>query len=204
MRHYWAKLLEIIFPPTDDERIIRDCTEEIFAHLYSITRIGSVTALSSFKERKVRSAIHLNKFHGNTHARTLLAAVLTAHMHTLPAEPYVLIPIPLSSKREKERGYNQVTIVAEEALRAFPHIMIAPQYLKKQKHTVPQTSLSKAERLKNLHEAFYIPDAHTTSLKGSHIILLDDVTTTGTTLHEAKATLLLHHPASIFCIALAH
>lgn len=204
MKQYWAKLLDSIFPPTEDERILRGCTEETFAKLYSISRIGSVTALLSFKEKKVRSAIHLNKFHGNTDARTLLASVLTAHIHTLPAHTYVLIPIPLSSKREKERGYNQVTIVAEESVRTFPHITLSTHILKKQKHTVPQTSLSKVARLQNLHEAFFVPDTQQAALRGSNIIILDDVTTTGATLREAKATLLLYHPTSIICIALAH
>lgn len=204
MKHYWAKLLEIIFPQTDDELVIASVPTEIFAKEYSIRSIEGVTALTSFKDKKVRAAVHLNKFHGHLHARQLLASLLSAHLHTLKKQSYLLIPIPLSSKREQERGYNQVTIVAIEALHTFPHITLDTRVLKKQKHTVPQTSLSKEKRLENLHGVFYVPDMYSSLLKGTHIILLDDVTTTGTTLNEAKATLLLHHPASILSVALAH
>jgi ComF family protein len=204
MQHYWAKLLGIIFPQTDDEQCITSVTQEAFAKLYSVTRIGSITALTSFGEKKVRAAIHLNKFHAHKHARILLASLLEAHLHTLPTQEYLLIPIPLSSKREQKRGYNQVTLVAEEMLHMFPHITLSTHVLQKRKHTVAQTSLTRTERLKNLHEAFFVPEACAAILQGQHIILLDDVTTTGTTLREAKATLLPHHPASILCIALAH
>lgn len=204
MKHYWAKLLEMIFPLTDDEHIIASVSVETFTKEYSITRTNGITSLATFKDTKVRAAIHLNKFHRHPHARKLLASLLSAHLDTLPPHPYLLVPIPLSSKREHTRGYNQVTIVAEEALTSFPHIQLVKNILKKQRNTVPQTSLSKVERSENLHGAFVIPEAAKTTLRGAHILLLDDVTTTGTTLLEAKAMLLSHHPASVLCIALAH
>jgi ComF family protein len=204
MKHYWAKLFEIIFPKTDDEIRITSVTEEMFTKIYSINRSNDVTALASFGEKKVRAAIHLNKFHAHSHACTLLSAMLSMHLHTLPKQVYLLIPIPLSSKREQERGYNQVTRVARHTLQSFPHITLASNVLKKQKHTKPQTSLSKKERLENLHGAFCISKSQQAVIAGAHIILLDDVTTTGTTLREAKASLLQHHPASVLCIALAH
>jgi ComF family protein len=111
--------------------------------------------------------------------------------------------VPLSHKRKKERGYNQVELVAQRACtktsaRLEKHILL------KVRHTPPQTTLSKSERLKNVVGAFGIHDHTAEKISGKHIILLDDVTTTGATLHAAKAALLPHSPASVTCLALAH
>jgi predicted amidophosphoribosyltransferase len=70
--------------------------------------------------------------------------------------------------------------------------------------TKPQTSLKKKERKKNLQGAYvYVADPHL-PVAGKHLILIDDVTTTGTTLAEAKWALKRANPASILCVAIAH
>ena len=74
--------------------------------------------------------------------------------------------------------------------------------MKRVRDTRPQTELARNERISNMRKAFIIKQPQ--QIVGKHIVLLDDVTTTGATLHAAKAALLLHHPASVTCIALAH
>jgi predicted amidophosphoribosyltransferase len=77
----------------------------------------------------------------------------------------------------------------------------APRALEKERETTPQTGLSKAERLKNLHDAFIVPKPEL--LSGRIVYLFDDVTTTGTTLNEAKRAL-EQAGATVFSVALAH
>jgi ComF family protein len=204
MKHYWAKLLEIIFPKTDDECIIAPYTKETFVQAYHLATKDNSTALATFGDKRIRAAVHLNKFHGHPHATRLLAALLKTYLDALPQEPYMLIPIPLSAKRERERGYNQATLVAEEACKSFQHIFVSQHILKKQKHTPPQTTLTKEKRLQNLRGAFFVPTTKKTLITDANIIIFDDVTTTGSTLREARATVLLYKPKSVVCIALAH
>jgi len=200
----FSNFINILFPVTEDEKIILTCTKDAFCRKLGSRYVHDVSILLAFSDNTVRSAIHLNKFHAHPHARKLLSSVLETWLTGLPSKLYILIPIPLSSKRERERGYNQVTIVALDAVRTLPHITLTTHVLTKNKHTPPQTSLTKQGRAKNLKGVFSVSPEQGAYIKNKDIILLDDVTTTGATLHEAKAALLPHSPASIVCIALAH
>ncbi len=108
------------------------------------------------------------------------------------------MPIPLSSKRFKERGYNQVEILID----AMPKGLGTKNtnVLTKVKHTVSQTSLDKKQRLKNLKHCFIA----TEEAKDNIIILIDDVYTTGATLSEAKQALLDKGATHVFAFAVAH
>lgn len=198
------RILEILFPSGEDQILIEKSTNGHFIHKYLHAEKNGVVYLSSFKDPQIRAALHLNKFHKNSRARELLALLLLKQLMQLPQSEYLLIPIPLSSKRERTRGYNQVTIVAETALlRCNTNVSLITKALLRNRDTKPQTSLTKAVRLNNLVGAFSVPEAERARLYNKHIILLDDVSTTGATLHEAKKALLLHDPASITCVALA-
>jgi len=202
MKLYFAQIIEWLFPLSDDERILASCTQESFLRKFQLENVHGIIALSSFKDSSIRAAVHLTKFHHHKKAIKLLSLLLSEYLQTLPHGSYVLLPIPLSSKRERERGYNQVAVIAKEALLHNSSIHLAPHVLRKVRHTPPQTSLSKEERKRNLKDAFVArPDS---SLHNTHIILLDDVTTTGTTLLQAKRALSVLSPASITCVALSH
>lgn len=117
----------------------------------------------------------------------------------------ILIPVPLSKEREKERGFNQSAVLAEELVgidggRSFE---LQTNVLKKIRHTPSQVSIkNKAERLKNLSGAFVLENKEV--IKGRIVVLLDDVTTTGTTLNECAKVLRRANPCNIIKIALAH
>lgn len=100
---------------------------------------------------------------------------ITARLTHLPE---MIIPVPLHPTRQKERGFNQ----SQELLRDFhKHYSKIPivQALRT-KATQSQATLNRSERLRNLENAFAI----NANLKNKHIVLVDDVVTTGTTVNE--------------------
>ena len=199
----FTEILQFIFPLSDDEQRIKGITAEQFAEKLNVSLRNEVIGLAAFKDAEVRAALHLVKFHRHSHAITLTGALLATWLRTQACAGAVIIPIPLSARREKERGFNQVALIATEAIAALPQYSVATNILARQRHTKPQTSLPRAERLKNLTGAFTSKPGVQT-LAGQHIILLDDVSTTGATLQAAKATLLPLSPASLTAVAIAH
>ena len=205
MKNHFLRILELLFPSTQDEKNLASVSSSHFISLYIERYNLGIVSLSYFNQPEIRSAIHLNKFHGHRKARNYLGLLLSKYVETLEEDEYLLIPIPLSSKRHRKRGYNQVTVIAENTLKnnSYPQITLATTILTRNKDTKPQTSLSKTDRLSNLKDVFTVSEANGKLVAGKKIILLDDVTTTGTTFREAKAALLLHNPALVICVACA-
>ena len=106
-----------------------------------------------------------------------------AFMSALFTNP-ILIPIPLSKKRLRERGYNQAAILAEGLATKFELPM--QEILIREKETKPQYGLSKEDRGENIKGAFGIK---TKVLDWKSAFLVDDILTTGSTLYEAAKVL---------------
>ncbi len=198
----YKKILAFLFPLSGDEKQIESLTPESFIADHSFVQTDIATTLLAFSDPKVRAAIHLTKFHNHTHAKALLAYALVHHVTQFGNQDELYIPIPLSKKRKRERGYNQVEQILSVAQKQQSSLLYDTTILKRQRHTPAQTKLSRKERLENLVDAFAVTTPE--KITGMHIVILDDVYTTGATLRAAKAALLPHHPASITCIALAH
>lgn len=196
-------IFDILFPPTQEACIVRELAEGNGANLLFPRIVSECTVLLDFKHEHVRALIHESKFHGNGVAQRLLGEILARYLKHYPREvPYFVMPIPLSTERMRERGYNQVTEVLRNALIITPDMKLCDNVLVRVKNTRPQSSLPKSERAKNIMGAFCVKNPNKVS--GAHILLIDDVFTTGATMRAAKLSLLPHAPASITCIALAH
>lgn len=100
----------------------------------------------------------------------------------------ILLPVPLHKEKKKERGFNQSILLAE-GLQEVLALPIETLALKRIRNTNSQTHKTREERADNMKDAFKIVDA--TPLKNKHVLLIDDVLTTGATL-EACAQELLH------------
>lgn len=117
----------------------------------------------------------------------------------------LLVPIPVSDKRRFERGWNQSELLAEQIMahdsgKVFKYL---PRQLAKFRHTESQTkTASRSERLKNLTDSMRVLNA--SSVAGECVIVLDDVTTTGSTFAEARRALREAGAKKILCIAVAH
>ena len=117
----------------------------------------------------------------------------------------ILVPIPSSRNRLKERGYNQCELITEEIARidGGKNFTLSKNFLEKVKDSPSQTSVkNRKERLKNLKDCFKIVSLE--KIINSNIILIDDVITTGATMSEAKKTLLNAGARQVLCFAMAH
>lgn len=102
-----------------------------------------------------------------------------------------LIPMPLSTVRLQERGYNQAQLLSQ----AFAPHKTRNGLLLRIRHTRPQSECSLTERLSNVRNAFAVEPAMLKQITDKRLLLIDDVMTTGASLFEAAHTL-LHSGAS--------
>lgn len=201
--HICTSVLDFIFPPSSDELMVRALTTERVGQLYTPTYRDGVCRLAQFQEARVRALIHEAKFHHNTQAYELLGILMTLYFNDTRRPVDCIVPIPLSPARMRARGYNQVHEVLKRTV--APHgTEVRTDILLRTVHTKPQTELKRSERLKNVRGAFGTADKTKSYITGKHIVIVDDVTTTGATLQSAKHALLPYSPASVTCVALAH
>lgn len=198
-----STLLDIILPFRSDAASVWETSAAELLLMSKARSRDDFIALLPFGDERVKAAIHELKFHKNRRAVKLLATVLAQHVQT-HSEPVVLVPVPLGTKRRSERGYNQVELVLTEVASRVASIT-QEQLLIRCRDTAQQTTLSRAERLTNMRDAFALNTAQAKrSYQNVHIVVVDDVATTGATLKAAKAALLPLKPKSITCLALAH
>ena len=98
-----------------------------------------------------------------------------------------IVPVPLSTKRQKERGYNQSMLIAE-GVSNVTGITVFDGVLERTEFAVSQTHLNIYERRENVDKAFRLRDEQ--GITGKHLLLVDDVMTTGATLTSCARQLL--------------
>ena len=104
------------------------------------------------------------------------------------AERAALVPVPLAPVRERERGFNQAELIAN-ALAVDWRIPVWRQLVMRNRATETQTRLTPAERSANVHRAFGVCESMSESVRGRHLVLVDDVITTGATLNACATAL---------------
>lgn len=150
--------------------------------------IGATAQYYFTKESLMQHLMHQFKYKGNRELGLQLGRLMGEQIKKSGRfEADVLIPLPLFPVKEKRRGYNQATILCKgmaEALQIpfMDKVIIRPQ------HTETQTKKGRIERWKNMEGKFILsnPDA----ISNKHILLVDDVVTTGATLEACGNELL--------------
>ncbi len=162
--------------------------------------LHAAMALLHFKKgSKVQNLMHSLKYKGNTEVGENLGKLLG---HKLQKSSFydkidLIIPVPLHPKKEKQRGYNQSECIAN-GLAEVLQTPVDINCLIRIKATDSQTKKGRYTRYENMEEVFSL--IQPSAIADKHILLVDDVITTGATL-EACANALLKNGASQISIA---
>ena len=150
--------------------------------------------------RLARSAILYNdasrklvagfKYYDKTAYRHLLGRWIAYAGRTVLPDAQWIIPVPLHTRRLLARRYNQSALLAH-ALSQLSDIPAKLDMLVRTRHTPPQATLKRSQRLQNVKHAFTVNPNYTSLIHQQHVVLVDDVMTTGATIHAC-------------CLALRH
>jgi ComF family protein len=165
----------------------------------AVPRCGACTRQASAFERCITGADYAApwdeliagfKFHRKTELAAALCELLWRGVDAAgdAARAALLLPVPLSSERLRERGYNQAWELARRLSRRIG-VPSRADVLQRSRDTPHQIGMSRVEREHNLRDAFWIEPRHRVRLQGTHVALIDDVLTTGATAHAAALAL---------------
>lgn len=177
--------------------LCRDCLRSILPPLD--TPHHFIFSRYSYKDTRIKRVVHAIKFF---HRKDLLTPISQELVTLLPEkrDDWVLVPIPMPSLRRMLRGYNQSELLAAK-LGTISGMPIDTSLLKRKSSPSRQVRAhNKKERLRNQKNTF----RSIKNVVGLNIILIDDVTTTGSTLFEARKILLSGGARSVIAITIAH
>lgn len=174
-------------PFTTFDNIKDNPVERIF---YGRVMLEFATSLLFFsKGTKVQHILHNIKYNERKELAIFLGHILAQRLQQNPylKDVSVIIPVPLHPQKLHIRGYNQSALFAE-GMQDVWNIPIQTNNLIRIAETASQTKKSKIERWENVEQAFVLKNP--AALKDKHILLLDDVLTTGATLEACASTIL--------------
>ncbi len=183
------------FPPA-----LRESADWIFPlYDYRHPSVKKAIWFFKYKNKKRLGAIFAEIMHGKIMEELSELSVMRNFRHS------ILMPVPLSPKRYKERGYNQAEIICRKLMELDNNVnfKLEKNILIKIKETEHQANIKeRKDRLKNLSGSFSVKNAE--MIKSRNIILIDDVITTGATLSEARKTLKQFGAKKIIAFTVAH
>lgn len=151
--------------------------------------VFSTSLLVYEKENSAMKIVHSIKYHGNKLLGIKMGQILGHELMKLEdfQDVDVLVPVPLHRRKEKKRGYNQSALIAR-GIALVTQKPIAVKAVERAVYNPSQTKKGRYERWINVADIFKVTDKH--QLTGKHILLVDDVITTGATM-EACAGILI-------------
>ncbi len=162
----------------------------IAKHLAGRVPFEYATSMYYFtKKGLIQNLMYQLKYNGRYDVGLKLGADFGQALKEIPfwKDIEVILPVPLHPKKLKIRGYNQSDAIAEGMAKAM-EIEMVPDVLKRAKFNKSQTKKGKLERWSNVENIFDLKDA--ALVCGKHVLLIDDVLTTGSTLEACSEVLL--------------
>ena len=147
----------------------------------------------------LRNAIHRLKYDrdmalGETLARPLIDCLTDTHWQI-----DLVVPVPIGPSRRNERGYNQAALLARPVA-LYHGLAYRPRVLRKKRDTHSQVGLTIEQRRANVRDAFI---AEEKDVRETHVLLVDDVSTSGATLNACAQALVEAGAKNIYCLTLA-
>ncbi|TAF40538.1 MAG: ComF family protein [Alphaproteobacteria bacterium] len=141
------------------------------------------------------------KFSDRTHLASYMGNLMRLRTTEMITPQTWVVPVPLHRSRLRQRRYNQSLLLAHYV--AKHNGILIPDALMRIRNTQPQTTLDYHDRQSNVVGCFNVPKRHQANIKGARIMLVDDVRTTGATLHACTETLRYHGAAWVGVITAA-
>lgn len=202
---YFSKILSIIFPSRcygchkEEISLCNQCLKNCKKSLN--TPAFFITSIYNFQDPLIKKLIHSIKyFHRKDLISPIVKEIYLEISKTTEFENYIILPIPMPVIRKYIRGYNQAELIAKEIGKQCNLPVETNSLVRLSSPKSQLKTKTKNERLKNQHNSFKVVK----DVSGLNILLIDDVTTTGATLIEARNTLLKSGAKSVKAITIAH
>jgi ComF family protein len=174
-------------PETNFHKFSNNPIEKIF---WGRLPLEAATAQYYFtKESQMQHLMHQFKYKGNKELGKQLGRLMGIELLKTDrfADIEALIPLPLFVSKEKRRGYNQSTILCE-GIAQILNVKIPKNVIVRNQHTETQTKKGRLERWQNMEGKFQLTNP--AAIQDKHVLLVDDVITTGATLEACGQELL--------------
>lgn len=213
LSYIYARILDILSPPCCAyckkflplrEIFCESCyarLQPVFSIMLPVTSTKSVKVFAAAAYREPIKTLIIAKSWGDSVASHFLGNLIWQRTDLKHAQFDYLIPIPLHWTRQAKRGYNQAEEIANTLAKLSGKKVIP--LLKRVKRTPFQSTLSSDKRLKNVTDAFALTKIDKELYKNKHLVVVDDLMTTGATLRSAAHLLFQLKPASIMVVVAA-
>jgi competence protein ComFC len=182
-----------------DEKIISQAIKSLKYHFVSSLANDLGKLLILFTDSLLRQSKILKPSLVGGLDRRLLGQAKSLPAVILDFKNCLIIPVPLSAKRRRWRGFNQAEIIAKVFANNYG-LEMDDKNLIRVKHKKPQAKLNEIRRLENIKDCF---DWRGGDLNKKNIILIDDVVTTGATLNECAKVLKAHGAGEVWALVIA-
>jgi competence protein ComFC len=184
-------LIDFLFPPSAIEFKLREISAADFSKKSpraTESEFPFIHSVFSYKDPLVRELIWQIKYKKNKHSLECAGFALYEELSKWSGK-ITLVPVPISSSRRKERGYNQCELIISEILKLDTENKFKSDFnlLIRKRNIDKQTFKNRVERIENSKNIF---DVTSFDKINESIVIVDDVSTTGSTLKEARGTLI--------------
>lgn len=186
------------------EKCGRTLEKQAFCHRCALEDFPFSKGIAAFSYEVMRESISCLKFRGFRHDAEALGSLMAFYLQRVH-EDWIewadyMTAVPLHAKKEAHRGFNQADRLCR-VLAEKTGIAYVPNLLERRVYTKPQSSLTAKQRRDNLKDVFAFMEGQ--DVAGKHILLVDDIFTTGTTMKECTRVLLRAGAAEVrvFCLS---
>lgn len=205
-------IIDFVLPKKEDAQLAESVSKETLEALFHprLAKEVWITSFFPYANHHIRALIRGIKFYGVVTPLPVVGTMIGEYLVEIIADKKslsgwvtpIVIPIPSSSERLRNRGYNQAERFARHIYEEIKEWAELDTHSLTRTERKSQTHIAKSERERNVAGAFTVLDPR--AILGRHIILIDDVVLSGGTLKDARRALLSAGAADVLAIAIAH